>query len=89
LLVLRDVEQRLGIAERLAACIRDRRTLERIVHALEETIGFRMLKIAAGYADGNYADSLRGVPRFKFATDRLQRCCSSGTPRLIASKSTG
>src|SRR5689334_22388942 len=31
LLVLREIEQRLGIAKRLAACIRDPRTPERIV----------------------------------------------------------
>src|SRR4051794_29418553 len=36
LLVLREVEQRLGIAGRLAGCIRDPRAPERIVHGLDE-----------------------------------------------------
>ena len=48
LLVLREVEQRLGIARRLAACIRDPRAPARIVHGLDEIIRFRMLMIAAG-----------------------------------------
>src|SRR3954454_14917366 len=52
LLVLREVEQKLGIAGRLAACIRDPRAPERIVHGLDEIIRFRMLMIAAGYEDG-------------------------------------
>src|SRR5437764_1816362 len=69
LLVLREIEQRLGIAKRLATCIHDRRAPERIVHGLDEIIRFRMLMIAAGYEDGNDADSLRTDPMFKMALD--------------------
>src|SRR6059058_1290854 len=82
LLVLREVEQRLGIAGRLAACIRDPRAPERIVHGLDEIIRFRMLMIAAGYEDGNDADSLRADPLFKLAMDRLPEhgdLCSQST----------
>jgi len=71
LLVLREVEQRLGIARRLAGCIVDPRSAERIQHGLDEIIRFRMLMIAAGYEDGNDADSLRADPMFKLAMDRL------------------
>ena len=71
LLVLREIEQRLGIAKRIAACIHDPRAPERIVHGLDEIIRFRMLMIAAGYEDGNDADSLRTDPLFKLAMDRL------------------
>src|SRR4051794_9365468 len=59
LLALREVEQRLGIADRLAACIDDPRTPERVRHGLADIVRFRMLMIAAGYEDGNDADSLR------------------------------
>src|SRR3954449_4592420 len=82
LLVLREVEQRLGIAQRLATCIRDPRAPERIVHGLDEIIRFRMLMIAAGYEDGNDADSLRADPLFKLAMDRLPEqgdLCSQST----------
>src|SRR3954452_25393800 len=75
LLVLREIEQRLGIARRLAACIRDPRAPERIVHGLDEIFRFRMLMIAAGYEDGNDADALRTDPLFKLAMDRLPEHC--------------
>jgi hypothetical protein len=71
LLVLREIEQRLGIAKRLAACILDPRIPARVQHGLDEIIRFRMLMIAAGYEDGNDADSLRRDPMFKLAMDRL------------------
>lgn len=71
LLALREVEDRLGVARRLAECIDDRRAPERIRHGLAEMLRFRMLMIAAGYEDGNDADSLRHDPLFKLANGRL------------------
>ena len=47
-LVLAEIEQRLGIAERLARCIADPRSPERILHTVAEMIRFRVLLIAAG-----------------------------------------
>jgi hypothetical protein len=55
-LVLREVENRLGVARRVAACIHDPRVPERVVHALDKIVRFRMLMTAAGYEDGNDAD---------------------------------
>ena len=71
LLALREVEQRLAIAQRLAACIRDPRDPSRVVHGLDEIIRTRLLMIAAGYEDGNDADRLRRDPMFKLAMGRL------------------
>ena len=82
LLMLREVERRLGIARRLAACIDDPRAPVRIRHGLDEVIRFRMLMIAAGYEDGNDADSLRTDPLFKLAMERLPEdaaLCSQST----------
>src|SRR5215469_16195316 len=59
LLVLREVERRLGLADRLAGGLKDPRTPEKVVHRLAEIIRLRMLMIAAGYEDGNDADLLR------------------------------
>src|SRR6266511_1482094 len=56
LLVVREIERQLGIAERLAACIEDRRDPGSTVHTLADIIRFRLLMIAAGYEDGNDAD---------------------------------
>jgi len=71
LLVLREVERRLGLADRLATCLKDPRAPEKVVHRLTEIIRFRMLMIAAGYEDGNDADTLRRDSMFKLALDRL------------------
>ena len=70
-LVLAEIERRLGIAERLARCIEDPRAPDRVQHGLAEMIRFRMLLIAAGYADANDCDALRVDPAFKMAVGRL------------------
>src|SRR5277367_1313167 len=71
ILLLAAVEQRLKIAERLAACLEDPRDPERVVHGLAEMIRYRALLIAAGYPDGNDCDALRADPAFKMAVGRL------------------
>jgi Transposase DDE domain group 1 len=82
LLALREIEHRLGIADRLAACLKDPRMPEKVVHRLAQIIRFRLLMIAAGYEDGNDADALRCDPMFKLALDRLpsgEDLCSQST----------
>jgi hypothetical protein len=71
ILVLAAIEQRLGIAARLATCIEDPRAPERVRHTLAEMIRYRSLLIAAGYPDGNDCDALRADPAFKMAVGRL------------------
>ena len=86
LLVLRAIEQRLGLAQRLAGCIVDQRAAERVLHGMDEIIRFRMLMIAAGYEDGNDADALRSDPMFKLAMERLPDqadLCSQSTTRTL------
>jgi hypothetical protein len=70
-LMLAEIERRLGIAERLARCIEDPRAPERVEHGLAEMIRFRALLIAAGYEDGNDCDGLRADPAFEMAVGRL------------------
>ena len=71
ILLLSAVEQRLKIAERLAACLEDRRDPDRVRHELADMIRYRALLIAAGYPDGNDCDALRADPAFKMAVGRL------------------
>jgi hypothetical protein len=82
ILVLREVEQRLRVADRLAACIEDPRSPEQITHSLADIIRFRLLMISAGYEDGNDASNLRGDPMFKMALDL------SPSDRELCSQST-
>jgi hypothetical protein len=70
-LLLAEVERRLGIAERLARCLADPRSPGRAHHTLAEMIRFRVLLIAAGYPDANDCDALRADPAFKMAVGRL------------------
>lgn len=70
-LVLAEIERRLGIADRLAGCLSDPRDPDRIRHTLAEIIRFRTLMIAAGYPDANDSDALRADPAFKMAVGRL------------------
>lgn len=82
LLLLREVEQRLRIAERLAGCVKDPRAPDQIKHSLADIIRFRLLMIAAGYEDGNDASSLRSDPIFKMALDLVpsdRELCSQST----------
>jgi hypothetical protein len=85
LLALREIERRLGVADRLAGCLKDPRAPQRVAHGLAAIIRFRMLMIAAGYEDGNDADALRRDPMFKLALDRLpldEELCSQSVPGL-------
>jgi hypothetical protein len=82
LLVLREIERRLALADRLAACIDDPRDPGSTVHTLADIIRFRLLMIAAGYEDGNDATGLRLDPVFKMALERLpsgRHLCSQST----------
>src|SRR3954471_440283 len=66
---LPEGQQRLRVADRLAACIKDPRAPDQITHTLADIIRFRLLMIAAGYEDGNDASELRRDPLFKMALD--------------------
>ena len=50
LVLLREAERRLRLAETLAGCIRNRRNQALIVHSLAAMLRFRMLAIACGGA---------------------------------------
>lgn len=70
-LLLREVEGKLGVARRLAGCLVDRRDRARIDHEIVEMLRLRMLAIAAGYEDADDCDALRDDPAFKMAVGRL------------------
>ncbi len=70
LVLLREVERRLGLAELLAGCLRDRRDPALVTHGLAGMLRFRMLAIACGYEDADDCDTLRCDPLFKLAVGR-------------------
>ena len=60
--LLGEVDRRLGLLDRLAACFQDRRDPERIEHSVSELVKQRVYAIALGYEDLNDHDQLRSDP---------------------------
>jgi hypothetical protein len=89
LLALGEVEQRLGLAERLATCIDDPRASERVRHGLADILRFRMLMNAAGYEDGNDADSLDFPPWSGGVRSERHAAARMVIPSMLARASAG
>jgi Transposase DDE domain group 1 len=70
-LLLRGIDRQLGLTERLAAAIHDKRHQSSIDHPLRDLFAQRIYQIASGYADGNDANSLRHDPMFTLGVARL------------------
>ena len=71
LLLLREVENQLGILERISSCITDVRDSRYIDHTLKEMITQRVFQIAAGYEDCNDCNDLRSDMVMKACANRL------------------
>lgn len=69
-LLLRGVDQQIGLIDRLARAIDDRRHASYIDHSLSDLLTQRIFQIACGYADANDANSLRRDPMFKLGAER-------------------
>lgn len=63
-LLLREVDRRIGLTERLAACLTDPRDPAKIVHDQRVMLAQRIYGIALGYEDLNDHDTLRSDPLF-------------------------
>jgi hypothetical protein len=61
-LLLREVDRRVGLLQRLSKCFVDRRDPERIEHSVEQLLGQRVYGLALGYEDLNDHDRLRADP---------------------------
>lgn len=61
-ILLAAADRRVGLSERLAACIADRRQPGKIEHTLHELLSQRLYAIACGYADCNDAARLSSDP---------------------------
>ena len=70
-LLLRGVDRQIGLTERLATAIHDKRHLSSIDPPLRDLLAQRIYQIASGYADGNDANSLRHDPVFKLGVEHL------------------
>lgn len=69
-LLLRGIDRQMGLTERLAAAIHDKRHTSYIDHPLRDLLAQRIYQLASGYADANDANSLRRDPVFKLGVER-------------------
>jgi hypothetical protein len=71
LILLKDIDEQLGLTRALAAALSDARDARRIRFTPEDLLKQRVLQIAAGYEDANDSNTLRHDPIFKLLLDRL------------------
>ena len=69
-LLLRGIDRQMGLTERLAAAIHDKRHQSYIDHPLRDLLAQRIYQLASGYADANDANHLRHDPMFKLGVER-------------------
>jgi hypothetical protein len=83
LLLLRQLDERLGLCERIANVLPDARDPRRVIHSRLEQVRQRVFQIALGYEDQNDADALRHDPLLRVSCDRL-----ANDPRGLSSQPT-
>lgn len=71
LLLLREVENQIGIIDKISNCITDSRDQRYISHSIKEMLTQRVFQIAAGYEDCNDSDDLRSDMILKTCVGRL------------------
>ncbi len=85
-LLLRQTDRAIGLCRQAAACFRDARSQEDIVHTLETLVAQRVHGIALGYEDLNDHDELRRDPVLGLVSGKLEARRSSCA--VLAGKST-
>jgi len=71
LILLKDIDDQLGLTRALAAVLADARDVRRIHFTPEDILKQRVFHIAAGYEDANDANTLRHDPSFTLLRNRL------------------
>ncbi len=69
-LLLKALDERLGLSAALSRCLRDRRQAGKVEHELQTLLRQRLFAIACGHADGNDAAGLSEDPIHKLLIDR-------------------
>jgi len=81
-LLLREVDRRIKLVDRLAACFTDTRSQDRIEHTVPEMLAQRVYGLALGYEDLNDHEQLRNDPLLALLAGRRELA------RPLAGKST-
>ncbi len=71
LLILKEVENQIGIINKINDCIKDHRDQRYIDHTQQEMLCQRIFQIAAGYEDANDCDTLKNDAILKLCANKL------------------
>ena len=69
-LLLREMDRRLRLTERLSKCFADQRDQARVEHSVEELLRQRVFSLALGYEDLNDQEELRKDPMLRLLTGK-------------------
>jgi hypothetical protein len=78
LLLVRQIDDTLGLTALVAAAMPDTRDPRKVVHPREEQVRQRIFQIVQGYEDGNDATTLRYDPLFRVVCERSGAQGSAG-----------
>jgi hypothetical protein len=82
-LLLKEIDNQLGLIDKLSSCINDERDQRYVHHQINEMLSQRVFQIACGYEDGNDCNTLRDDSIFKLCAEKLPQ-----TDRDLASQPT-
>ncbi len=71
LLIVKEVDNQIGIIESFKDCIIDNRDQRYIDHTVKDILSQRIFQIAAGYEDGNDCNTLKDDAILKLCADKL------------------
>ena len=69
-ILLRGVDQQIGLTQRLSDAFDDKRHPSYIAHAIRDLFAQRSFQLSSRYEDGNDSNNLRTDPMFKIGLDR-------------------
>lgn len=87
-LLLRQMDRRMGLSDSVAAALNDPRSPERIRHELRDLVAQRLYGLCCGYEDLNDHDRLRHDPLMQTAVGKVDELASSPTFSRLETRAT-
>jgi hypothetical protein len=88
LLLVRQVDRKIGLSRAVAAALSDPRDPERITHPLRDLVAQRLYGLCCGYEDLNDHDVLRHDPLMQTAVGKVDELASSPTFSRLETRAT-
>ena len=88
LMLLRQVDQRIGLTNAVAKALHDPRNQDTIVHGMRDLVAQRLYALCCGYEDLNDHGALRSDPLMQTAVGRVEELGSSPTLCRLEQRAT-